>query len=328
MNASHTGLTMAGNRGGTFMKLLVFLVVFCCVIAAAWVYFLPVVLTSALQKHTGFRVKVTQLGFNPFTARVDLTGLVISNPVGFPRPDFMEVTSFNANAQMKTLFSDNPVFDYARIEVAYVALVRDADGVLNAQLFNDRLNPPPRPEKGTDEKKKFFSLPEEPPHDASATQGGPVKPQTAPAKAPATDSKAKAKPAEAAAKDKKAKDAKPVDVKPVEKPIHFTIHRLELSLDKVIVADYTKLTPDVREYKCKLYYTFKDFTDPKQLMAPFALKSLQSVGAAIRGLIPGDIGKAFGAATQPVEPMLKPKTEKEADPLKTVVEKLEESQKP
>jgi hypothetical protein len=328
MNALTPGITKAGNRGGTLMKLLVFLVVFSCVIAAAWVYFLPVVLTSALQKHTGFRVKVTQLGFNPFTAQVDLTGLVISNPVGFPRPDFIEVASFNANAQMKTLFSDNPVFDYARIEVAYVALVRDADGVLNAQLFNDRLNPQLHADKTAEDKKKALDKVAEPPRDASVSQGGPVKPKAEPAKTAAADPKAKTK-AEAAAKDKKSKDAKEQpEVKPVEKPIHFTIHRLELSLDRVIVADYTTPKPDVREYKCKLYYTFNNFTDPKQLMAPFAIKSLQSVGAAIQGLIPGDIGKAFGAATQPVEPMLKPKTEQDVDPLKTVVEKLEESQKP
>lgn len=324
MNAHDTGITKAGNRGGTLIKLLVFLVVFSCVIAAAWVYFLPVVLTSALQKHTGFRVQVTQLGFNPFTARVDLTGLVISNPVGFPRPHFIEVTSFKANAQMETLFSDNPVFDYAHIEVAYVALVRDANGVLNAQLFNDRLNPPPH--KDDEDKKKNQGNALEPARDASATQGGPVKPKTDTAKTPSKDPKAKS--TETAAKDKNAGDPKSADVKPAEKPMRFTIRRLELSLDKVIVADYTTPAPDIREYNCKLYYTFNNFTDPKQLMAPFAIKSLQSVGAAIQGLIPGDIGKAFGAATQPVEPMLKPKTEKETDPLKTVVEKLEESQKP
>lgn len=327
MNALNTGITKAGNRGGTLMKLLVFLVVFGCVVAAAWVYFLPVVLTSALQKHTGFRVKVTQLAFNPFTARVDLTGLVISNPPGFPRPHFIEVTSFNANAQLKTLFSNHPVFDYARVEVAYVALVRDADGVLNSQLFNDRLNPPPRVDKDGDEKKKIPGK-DEPARDASATQGGPVKPKADPARTPSADPKAKAKAGDAAAKDKKSTDAKEAGITPVEKPMRFTIHRLELSLDRVIVADYMAATPDVREYKCKLHYTFNNFTDPKQLMAPFAFKSLQSVGAAIQGLIPGDIGKAFGAATQPVDPMLKPKTEQATDPLKTVVEKLEESQKP
>ncbi|MFT3868524.1 MAG: hypothetical protein QM715_08500 [Nibricoccus sp.] len=326
MNAHNIGITKAGNRGGTLMKLLVFFVVFGCVIAAAWVYFLPVVLASTLQKHTGFRVKITQMAFNPFTARVDLTGLVISNPPGFPRPHFIEVTSFNANAQMQTLFSNHPVFDYARIEVAYVALVRDADGVLNSQLFNDRLNPPPRAENEGDEKKKLFGK-DEPVRDASATQGGPVKPKAEPAKTSPADPKARAKTGETAAKDKKS-NSKEAEVVPVEKPMRFTIRRLELSLDRVIVADYMAATPDIREYKCKLHYTFNDFTDPKQLMAPFAFKSLQSVGAAIQGLIPGDIGKAFGAATQPVDPMLKPKTEQAADPLKTVVEKLEESQKP
>lgn len=326
MKASHNGPAMAGNRGGTLMKLLVFIVVFCCVIAAAWIYFLPIVLTSALQKHTGFPVKVTQLGFNPFTAKVDLTGLVISNPPGFPRPHFIEVTSFSANAQMKTLFSDRPVFDYARLEVAYVALVRDSDGVLNAELFNARLNPPPKPEKTDDETPKK-DADDSASAQRSPAQAGPAKPKPDATKTPTT----LPKPAEPVAKNKNAKDAKAAaPVKPVEKPIRFTINRLELALDKVIVADFAQPKPDIREYNCKLYYTFNNFSDPKQLLAPFAMKSLQSVGAAIQGLIPGDIGKAFASAVKPTDPMLKPKEEKEAaeDPLKTVVEKLEETQKP
>jgi len=126
---------MTGKHGFTLVKLLVFLIIFGAVLTVAWVYFLPTILTSALQKRTGFGVTVTELRFNPFNAKVDLSGLIITNPEGFPRQDFIEVRSFNANAKLKTLFSDRPVFDYAWVEVACVTFVRDAHGVINARVF-------------------------------------------------------------------------------------------------------------------------------------------------------------------------------------------------
>lgn len=321
---------MNGKQGGAMMKLLLFIVIFCGVLSAAWIYFLPVILTSTLEKHTGFGVKVTQMSFNPFNAKVDLSGFILTNPPAFPRRDFMEITSFNANAKLKTLFSGRPEFDYARVEVAYVAMVRNADGVLNVQLFRDRLNPvKPVNEDGAEVGKPKKFVP-----DAKATQGGPVnKPivdKKAGAKeskdsAPAKDPKAKAK--EPAAKDKNAKDT--AEVVPEERPMPFLIRRLELRLDKVIIADYAAPTPVIREYNCKLIYAFNDVSDPKQLLAPFAFKSLETVGMAIKGLIPGDIGKTMDAATRSEDPMIKKDSATSGeDPLKSVVEKLEETQKP
>ncbi len=305
------------------MKLLLFLIIFSGVITAAWIYFLPVILTSTLQKQTGFGVKVAELRINPFNAKVDLADLVITNSEGFPRSDFIEVRSFNANAKIKTLFSSCPVFDYAMVEVACVTFVRNADGVLNVQLFNDRLNPlTPEQLAAKEEARKAAAKSKKRVPDAVATTGGPVeipKPEKKPAANPA-----KAKPGEPLAKDK---PANPLDL--VEKSMPFLIHHLQLRLDKVIIADFSGAVPVVREYPCKLFYTFKEFNDPKQLLAPFALKSLEAVGNAIRGLIPGDIGKTMGAVTKPAEPMLKKDADENAeDPLKTVVEKLEESQKP
>jgi hypothetical protein len=315
---------MSGTRGGAMMKLLLFLIIFCGVLSAAWIYFLPIILTSTLEKHTGFGVKVTELKFNPFTAKVDVNGFVLTNPAGFPRREFMEITSFNANAKLGTLFSSRPEFDYARVEVAYVAMVRNADGVLNVQLFRDRLNPPkPTSEEKAEKSGKFVP-------DAKVTQGGPVNKPLADKKSAAKDSKdPKAKTKEPAAKDKNAKDAKATEAEPEEKPMPFLIHRLELRLDKVIIADYAAPTPVTREYNCKLVYAFNEVSDPKQLLAPFAFKSLETVGMAIKGLIPGDIGKAMDAATHSDDPMIKKDSDKpEEDPLKSVVEKLEETQKP
>jgi len=331
MNKNIAVQSLSKSRGGALVKLLLFIVIFSGVLTAAWVYFLPAILTSALQKHTGFGIKVTELYFNPFNAKIDLKGFVITNPSSFPRPEFIEVREFYANAQMRTLFSSRPEFDYAMLEVAHVAFVRDADGVLNAQLFSDRLNPPtPEQLAEKEEARKAAANAGKHVPDAIATTGGPVeKPKPAKNSPASPNATAVAtKPAAGSAKDKAAKDSV-VDVETAVKPVQFLIRNLQLRLDKVIVADYTGVVPVVREYNCKLYYTFKDVTDPKQLLAPLAMKSLESVGTALRGLIPGDIGKTMGAATKPAEPLLKkPSDTPGDDPLKTVVEKLEETQKP
>jgi hypothetical protein len=295
------------------------------VLTAAWIYFLPVILTSTLQKRTGFNVRVTELHFNPFNAKVDLTGFVITNPESFPRPEFIEISSFSANAKLKTLFSDRPEFDYAWIEIACVAFVRNADGVLNAKLFSDRLNP--APPMTSDEKADFLKKLKPAPIalDAKATTGGPVNLAKVENKSAAKDAKTASGKETAEGKDAVAKE------RTEEPPMKFFIKRLEVRLEKVIVADYTTPTPTVKEFDRKFYYTYNDVSDPKQLLAPFVLKPLESVGEAIKGLIPGEIGKAVGAVTKPGEevPVAKKKTDAPAeDPLKTVVEKLEETPKP
>lgn len=332
--------TPAGSAAGyTFLKLLVFVIIFGCVVMAAWVHFLPHVLTSTLQKRTRFGVKVTELKMNPFTAQVEMTGFVLTNPESFPRPDFIEVSSFSAKGNLASFFSERPEFEYARIDVASVALVRDSSGVLNAQLFGERLkkrtvdHEPPIEAVATDELKK------DRPNDAPATKGTEVKVKPKQDKKADPKEAAKGKNTEPAAKDKKEASAEKKGKqdkakvekeapKPEEPPMLFLIKRLEVRLDKLIVADYTQPTPEVREYNCKLSYAFNDVTDPKQLVAPFAFKSLQSVGTALKALIPGSIGRAMGAATQSQDPMIKPKDAQAEDPIKSVVEKLEETQKP
>ncbi len=321
MNEKNEGLTGAGNRGGALMKLLMFLLIFGGVLTVAWVHFLPTILSSALQKRTGFGVKVTELRFNPFTAKVDLKGFLINNPESFPRREFISVRSFNANAKMASLFSDRPEFDYAWIEVEYVAFVRDADGLLNTQLFHERMNPEAaaaekaeRAEKMKAAKTATFKP------DAKVGTGGPAVKSAADKKLVAKDAKSTV-----AVNEPEAKGA----VSPAPEPMKFLIRRLQVTLDKVIVADYVGGTPSVREFDRKVYYTYNDVTDPKQLLAPFALKSLEMVGTAIRGLIPGEIGKAFGAVTNGIDDdQSKKKAGPAEDPLKSVVEKLEETPKP
>jgi hypothetical protein len=126
-------------HGGALLKLVVFLVVFIAIVVAAWIYFLPAILASTLEKRTGFAVKVEKLSINPFRNRVNLAGLVITNPESFPRRDFVDVRSFRAQAQLDTFFTNRLVIDDGEIDVARVALIRNREGTINAALFSDRL---------------------------------------------------------------------------------------------------------------------------------------------------------------------------------------------
>ncbi len=136
-------------HGGALLKLVVFLVVFTTIVVAAWIYFLPAILASTLEKRTGFAVKVEKLSINPFRNRVHLSGLVITNPESFPRSDFVDVRSFRAQAQLDTFFTNRLVIDDGEIDVARVALIRNREGTINAGLFSDRLLKP-RTAKRTD----------------------------------------------------------------------------------------------------------------------------------------------------------------------------------
>ncbi|HEU5079323.1 MAG TPA: hypothetical protein VFT72_08915 [Opitutaceae bacterium] len=133
-------------------------------ITAAWIFFLPMILSSTLTKRTGFEVKVERLSMNPFAASVDLEGLSISNPHTFPRPDYVEVRSFQARAPFKTLFGDRPEFDYVKLDAPHVTFVRNTDGTLNANLFYDRLFPSEKPDSDepTPEKRKPTASPKSP----------------------------------------------------------------------------------------------------------------------------------------------------------------------
>jgi hypothetical protein len=139
-------------RGGAFLKLVLFLFIFCGVITAAWIFFLPMVLSSTLTKRTGFEVKVERLALNPFAASVSIEGLSISNPHTYPRPDYVDVRTFEARAPFRTLFSDRPEFDYVKLDAPRVTFVRNTDGTLNANLFYDRLFPSAKPAADEGEK--------------------------------------------------------------------------------------------------------------------------------------------------------------------------------
>ena len=131
--------TSSGSRGGALFKLFVVLAVLFAAGALAWMLFLPAVVTAQLRSRTGFDATVQSLAVNPFTGRVALRGLVITNPPTFPEHEFIEVREFSANAEVFSLLSDRPVFTTLVLDVASVTLVLSHDGQTNATSFQHHL---------------------------------------------------------------------------------------------------------------------------------------------------------------------------------------------
>lgn len=166
---------LTGSRvqhGGTIFKLLVFLVILSGVVVAAWIFYLPLLLTSTLTKKTGFDVKVERLMFNPFSAVVEVQGLVVSNPPSFPRRDYVTVRSFEARAPVATLLGRGSDFDYVRLDITRMVFLRNAEGTLNAMLFYDRLFPEEKPLP--EDEKKPGAKPQKKPDPKEAPTPPPV----------------------------------------------------------------------------------------------------------------------------------------------------------
>ncbi len=123
------------NRGGIFLKLLVLLAVLFAIGALAWMLFLPVLFTTQLRERTGGDVTLRSLMVNPFTGTIELHGLVLANPTGFPEHDFLQLREFRLKADVASLLSDRPVFDDVALDVAKVTLAKTAAGRTNTEAL-------------------------------------------------------------------------------------------------------------------------------------------------------------------------------------------------
>ncbi|MGC4072138.1 MAG: hypothetical protein QM760_06400 [Nibricoccus sp.] len=281
-------------HGGALLKLVVFLIIFVAIVISAWIFFLPPILTSTLEKRTGFSVKVDRLAIDPFRNRVEFSGLVITNPASFARPEFVEVRSFHARAQLDTFFTDRLVIDDGEIDVANVSLIRNSEGTINAALFSERLLNARKP-KGKPK----------PPEDANAAKPGQPKPPAPPKPAPA---------------------APPAPPQTPEKT--FLIKRLVVRFEKMIVEDYTGTKPVSREYTLNFAHTYENVINTDQFVIGPFMKGFTAVGSAITGLIPGDMSKTLGEATRSGTELFREATKKTGDPFRAFMQTLEETNKP
>ena len=291
---TRTSLSVA-RRGGALMKLLIFLIIFSGIVVAAWVYFLPQILTSTLEKRSGFTVKLKRLAIDPFRNRVSFDGLVISNPPSFPRPEFVEIRSFRAWAQLDSFFTDRLVIDDGEIDVARVALIRNKDWTINAGLFSDRLLNTRKPK----------AKPKPP-------EAAPPPPKLEPGKYPPPP---KPKPPEVAAKPEAPEKA-------------FLIKRLVVRFEKILVEDHTTQKPASREYTLNFSHTYENVINTDQFMVGPFMKGFSAVGSAITGLIPGDVSGTMGAASRSGTELFREATKKTGDPFKAFMDTLEQTTKP
>ena len=121
------------------LGLIVTLVV---VIAVVWIFFLNPIVTHQIKNRTGFDVKIQKLYVNPFTATVEIDGLVLTNPTGeFKTPGFVDLTALHADVSLRSLvFGDQLVVNSATLDLPAVTLVRRDSNPSNAELFAQRLS--------------------------------------------------------------------------------------------------------------------------------------------------------------------------------------------
>lgn len=127
------------RRGGLLAGLLLFLLVVAALAALAWMLFLPVLLTQQLRARTGCGAAVERFAVNPVSGHVELRGLVLTNPPGFPTESFVTLRDFTADADVASLFSARPVFDRVVVDIAEITLVKRADGSTNAEALEKAL---------------------------------------------------------------------------------------------------------------------------------------------------------------------------------------------
>jgi hypothetical protein len=107
-----------------------------------------------------------------------------------------------------------------------------------------------------------------------------------------------------------------------------------LRFDRLTVVDFSagQTAPDVRAFPLGLDHTYRNVTEVRSLFPPDALQPLAPLGAAIEGLVSGDIGRALGdgadAAAQSAAALLHEAGRKTGEKVKGFLDGLEESKKP
>ncbi len=120
---------------------------------------------------------------------------------------------------------------------------------------------------------------------------------------------------------------------PRSKPLAFIIKTLRLRVDRLVIADYTLGSPEIKTYNLNIDHTYKNVTQARQLLVPDVIRSLYSFGLRrdAEQLLPGEFGRALadavGAAAH-VGNKLKDTGHKTGQFLKGLLDKLEQTAKP
>ncbi len=128
------------RKGGVLGTLLLVMAMLFVVGAIAWVLLLPRAVASQIHSQTGFNVTVDHLSVNPFTANVEIDGLVLKNPAGWPVDNFLELRQFKADGSLVSFFSSKIVANEVILDVVRCTVVRNKKGDVNATVFSNALN--------------------------------------------------------------------------------------------------------------------------------------------------------------------------------------------
>jgi hypothetical protein len=133
------------RRGNILTKLFIFALTLAATFALMWMLLLPSIVTGLIKKRTGFDATVDRLYVNPFTASVYISQLKINNPDTFPQSDFVSVNEFKTAVEPGSIFSDRVVVKDAVFDVAFIAVVKNAQRQTNIDAFKAAANPQPPP---------------------------------------------------------------------------------------------------------------------------------------------------------------------------------------
>jgi hypothetical protein len=264
-------------RGGILFKFAGFILVLAATFALMWILLLPSLVTGLIKKRTGFGATVQSLYVDPFTGTVNITQLKITNPDTFPKKDFVSVNQFKTSVEPGSLFSDRIVVKDAIFDVAYISMVKNAEGQTNINVFEAGVSP------------------------GQKSPGQENEPQS----------------------------ATPAEKKP---PKQFLIRHLVVKLDKLVIADYSRSQPEVREIPLKINRTFADVTNLTQISAPLiadlTVAGVGKLAGNILGLvIPAPILQSLGVVTKDAGSLLQQTGKKTTNFFKGLFDSLEEKPK-
>ena len=150
------------SRGGCLIRGVLIFAVLAALFVAGWIVLLPGIIVSTIQARTGFVVKIEKLSLNPFGGRVEITGAVVENPVGWPTPDFLTLRHFKIDGELRPLMSHRFVADEIIVDLEKLSIVRNQQGVLNTEAFRNSLaaeaKPAPDQPRNEDGAKTGFLL--------------------------------------------------------------------------------------------------------------------------------------------------------------------------
>jgi len=132
-------LRHAPQKASVLGKLLLVMAIVFVLGAIAWVLLLPRLVAAQIHSQTGFDVTVAHLSVNPFTANVEIDGLILKNPAGWPVDNFLELRQFKADGSLSSFFSNRIVANEVILDVARCTVVRNKKGEINATVFSNAL---------------------------------------------------------------------------------------------------------------------------------------------------------------------------------------------